>query len=185
MAVEEHYKQTMKGAVAEVEIPKKPGARLVVGKHLQLPWFLAFTIGMTCGRRLLEYHFLFDYNLLWGHPGLLANWQVARLGFLLQLVGDTHGQLNDVLWILYKFGPPSATNVYVMVNLLADSIIIYSRCDANFAIIFMNPPEAPAVRLQVSFQWRHCGSRPELGGDFPASLRFQAAVPGVRDYQQG
>ena len=30
MAVEEHYKQTMKGAVAEVEIPKKPGGRLVV-----------------------------------------------------------------------------------------------------------------------------------------------------------
>ncbi|XP_026191543.1 serine/threonine-protein phosphatase with EF-hands 1 [Cyclospora cayetanensis] len=65
MAVEEHYKQTMKGAVAEVEIPKKPGARLV-------------------------------------------------------LVGDTHGQLNDVLWILYKFGPPSATNVYLFNGDIAD-----------------------------------------------------------------
>lgn len=30
MAVEEHYKQTMKGAVVEVEIPKKGGSRLVV-----------------------------------------------------------------------------------------------------------------------------------------------------------
>ncbi|KAL8270324.1 hypothetical protein Esti_005759 [Eimeria stiedai] len=64
-AVEAHYSQTMKGAVAEVEIPKKPGARLV-------------------------------------------------------LVGDTHGQLNDVIWILYKFGPPSAINVYLFNGDIAD-----------------------------------------------------------------
>ncbi|KAL8427440.1 hypothetical protein Efla_003887 [Eimeria flavescens] len=65
MAIEDHYKQTMKGAVAEVEIPKKPGARLV-------------------------------------------------------LVGDTHGQLNDVIWILYKFGPPSPINVYLFNGDIAD-----------------------------------------------------------------
>eukprot|EP00923_Selenidium_pygospionis_P011353 GHVN01019634.1.p1 GENE.GHVN01019634.1~~GHVN01019634.1.p1 ORF type:complete len:443 (+),score=47.41 GHVN01019634.1:93-1421(+) len=31
----------------------------------------------------------------------------------LVIVGDTHGQLNDVLWLFYKFGAPSSTNVYL------------------------------------------------------------------------
>ncbi|EPT25249.1 serine/threonine protein phosphatase [Toxoplasma gondii ME49] len=65
MAITDHYRETMKGAVVEVEIPKKGGSRLV-------------------------------------------------------LVGDTHGQLNDVLWIFYKFGPPSATNVYLFNGDIAD-----------------------------------------------------------------
>mmetsp|Transcript_103295 Transcript_103295/g.236650 ORF Transcript_103295/g.236650 Transcript_103295/m.236650 type:complete len:826 (-) Transcript_103295:111-2588(-) len=31
----------------------------------------------------------------------------------LLVVGDTHGQLNDVLWILHELGPPSPSNCYV------------------------------------------------------------------------
>ncbi|GBE59700.1 serine threonine phosphatase [Babesia ovata] len=36
------------------------------------------------------------------------------------VVGDLHGQLNDFLWILYKFGPPSSRNVYVFNGDIAD-----------------------------------------------------------------
>eukprot|EP01071_Lankesteria_metandrocarpae_P008624 Lankesteria_metandrocarpae@DN5006_c0_g1_i3.p1 len=36
------------------------------------------------------------------------------------VVGDTHGQLNDVLWIFYKFGPPSPINIYLFNGDIAD-----------------------------------------------------------------
>merc|ERR1719162_2396748 len=29
------------------------------------------------------------------------------------MIGDTHGQLEDVLWIFYKYGEPSPTNRYL------------------------------------------------------------------------
>eukprot|EP00922_Rhytidocystis_sp_ex-Travisia-forbesii_P032363 GHVS01048091.1.p1 GENE.GHVS01048091.1~~GHVS01048091.1.p1 ORF type:complete len:1000 (-),score=105.05 GHVS01048091.1:214-3213(-) len=38
----------------------------------------------------------------------------------LVMVGDTHGQLNDVLWLFYKFGPPSSTNIYLFNGDIAD-----------------------------------------------------------------
>ncbi|GFE53728.1 serine threonine phosphatase [Babesia ovis] len=36
------------------------------------------------------------------------------------VVGDLHGQLNDLLWIFYKFGPPSNRNVYIFNGDIAD-----------------------------------------------------------------
>ncbi|UKJ87747.2 protein-serine/threonine phosphatase [Theileria orientalis] len=36
------------------------------------------------------------------------------------IVGDLHGQLNDLLWIFYKFGPPSTRNVYLFNGDIAD-----------------------------------------------------------------
>lgn len=36
------------------------------------------------------------------------------------VVGDTHGQLQDVLFIFHTFGPPSASNVYVFNGDVAD-----------------------------------------------------------------
>ncbi|KAK1442071.1 serine/threonine-protein phosphatase 5-related protein [Babesia gibsoni] len=36
------------------------------------------------------------------------------------VVGDLHGQLNDLLWIFFKFGPPSNRNVYVFNGDIAD-----------------------------------------------------------------
>uniref|UniRef100_A0A3B0MWL4 Serine/threonine-protein phosphatase n=1 Tax=Theileria annulata TaxID=5874 RepID=A0A3B0MWL4_THEAN len=36
------------------------------------------------------------------------------------IVGDLHGQLNDLLWIFYKFGPPSKRNVYLFNGDIAD-----------------------------------------------------------------
>eukprot|EP00930_Biecheleria_cincta_P034578 TRINITY_DN23883_c0_g1_i1.p1 TRINITY_DN23883_c0_g1~~TRINITY_DN23883_c0_g1_i1.p1 ORF type:complete len:931 (+),score=113.00 TRINITY_DN23883_c0_g1_i1:82-2874(+) len=36
------------------------------------------------------------------------------------LVGDTHGQLEDVLWMFFKYGAPSAENQYVFIGDIAD-----------------------------------------------------------------
>lgn len=36
------------------------------------------------------------------------------------VVGDLHGQLNDLLWIFFKFGPPSSRNVYIFNGDIAD-----------------------------------------------------------------
>eukprot|EP00820_Chromera_velia_P018452 Cvel_27500.t1-p1 / transcript=Cvel_27500.t1 / gene=Cvel_27500 / organism=Chromera_velia_CCMP2878 / gene_product=Serine/threonine-protein phosphatase T, putative / transcript_product=Serine/threonine-protein phosphatase T, putative / location=Cvel_scaffold3440:12150-15821(+) / protein_length=372 / sequence_SO=supercontig / SO=protein_coding / is_pseudo=false len=36
------------------------------------------------------------------------------------LCGDTHGQLNDLLWLFYKFGPPGPNNVYLFNGDIAD-----------------------------------------------------------------
>ncbi|KAK2197196.1 bifunctional Metallo-dependent phosphatase-like/EF-hand domain pair/Serine-threonine-specific protein phosphatase-bis(5-nucleosyl)-tetraphosphatase/EF-hand domain/Calcineurin-like phosphoesterase domain [Babesia duncani] len=36
------------------------------------------------------------------------------------IVGDLHGQLNDLLWIFYKFGAPSSRNVYIFNGDIAD-----------------------------------------------------------------
>eukprot|EP00928_Gymnodinium_smaydae_P020344 TRINITY_DN17865_c0_g1_i1.p1 TRINITY_DN17865_c0_g1~~TRINITY_DN17865_c0_g1_i1.p1 ORF type:complete len:906 (-),score=202.54 TRINITY_DN17865_c0_g1_i1:7-2391(-) len=38
----------------------------------------------------------------------------------LVVVGDTHGQLNDVLWIFNRHGPPSATTSYIFNGDIAD-----------------------------------------------------------------
>jgi len=36
------------------------------------------------------------------------------------VVGDTHGQLTDVLWMFFKYGPPSSHNVYLFNGDLVD-----------------------------------------------------------------
>mmetsp|Transcript_12346 Transcript_12346/g.35010 ORF Transcript_12346/g.35010 Transcript_12346/m.35010 type:complete len:865 (-) Transcript_12346:105-2699(-) len=38
---------------------------------------------------------------------------VVTAGSRLIIVGDTHGQLEDVLWMFFKYGPPSPTNQYL------------------------------------------------------------------------
>lgn len=38
---------------------------------------------------------------------------VVPPGARLVVVGDTHGQLEDVLWMFFKYGPPSPTNQYL------------------------------------------------------------------------
>lgn len=38
----------------------------------------------------------------------------------LVLLGDTHGQLKDVLWMFFKYGEPSASNVYLFNGDIAD-----------------------------------------------------------------
>ena len=38
----------------------------------------------------------------------------------LWVLGDTHGQLNDVLWIFHEHGPPSSTRTYLFNGDIAD-----------------------------------------------------------------
>ena len=62
-------------------------------------------------------------------------------GTRLIVVGDTHGQLQDVLWIFAEYGPPSPTNWYIFNGDVAD------RGDYSceiFALLFgyMLPSEA-------------------------------------------
>jgi len=40
----------------------------------------------------------------------------------LHIVGDTHGQLPDLLWIFYKYGLPSPTNMYLINGDMADRV---------------------------------------------------------------
>jgi len=59
-----------------------------------------------------------------GHPGQCAK-AVIDLpepgeGARLLIIGDTHGQLADVLWIFAEYGLPSRTNVYLFNGDVAD-----------------------------------------------------------------
>mmetsp|Transcript_2463 Transcript_2463/g.5324 ORF Transcript_2463/g.5324 Transcript_2463/m.5324 type:complete len:1220 (-) Transcript_2463:89-3748(-) len=49
---------------------------------------------------------------LWRSSRNVARLQVPPHGRLI-IVGDTHGQLEDVLWMFFKYGQPSATNQYL------------------------------------------------------------------------
>jgi len=51
-------------------------------------------------------------HTMWEHAPNIIRVTVPRDGRLLVL-GDTHGQLEDVLWIFFKYGVPSERNVYV------------------------------------------------------------------------
>ncbi|KAF8819114.1 serine/threonine protein phosphatase, partial [Cardiosporidium cionae] len=54
-------------------------------------------------------------------PGAVFNVEIpSRTDCRLILVGDVHGQLNDVLWLFYKFGPPSSSTIYVFNGDIAD-----------------------------------------------------------------
>ena len=48
-------------------------------------------------------------------------------------MGDTHGQLEDVLWIFTEYGPPSSTNVYLFNGDVADR---GTRACEIFALVF-------------------------------------------------
>mmetsp|Transcript_12214 Transcript_12214/g.27651 ORF Transcript_12214/g.27651 Transcript_12214/m.27651 type:complete len:1183 (+) Transcript_12214:53-3601(+) len=48
----------------------------------------------------------------WGRLRNVQRLTVPSKGRLI-IVGDTHGQLEDVLWMFFKYGPPTATNQYL------------------------------------------------------------------------
>jgi len=49
---------------------------------------------------------------MWDHEQNIIRLTVPRDGRIIVL-GDTHGQLEDVLWMFFKYGVPSEKNVYV------------------------------------------------------------------------
>mmetsp|Transcript_162875 Transcript_162875/g.522218 ORF Transcript_162875/g.522218 Transcript_162875/m.522218 type:complete len:1036 (+) Transcript_162875:101-3208(+) len=51
-------------------------------------------------------------DALWGGAPNVMRLMVPPRGRLV-IVGDTHGQLEDVLWLFFKYGPPSAENQYL------------------------------------------------------------------------
>eukprot|EP00971_Amphidinium_carterae_P242721 4819537-Amphidinium_carterae.1 len=46
---------------------------------------------------------------LWGRSRNIERLTIPQKGRLV-VVGDTHGQLEDVLWMFFKYGPPSPSN---------------------------------------------------------------------------
>jgi len=58
------------------------------------------------------------------HPGQTSKTVIDLAdppeGSRIFIVGDTHGQLADVLWIFAEYGPPSRTNVYLFNGDVAD-----------------------------------------------------------------
>eukprot|EP00933_Yihiella_yeosuensis_P036045 TRINITY_DN2973_c0_g4_i1.p1 TRINITY_DN2973_c0_g4~~TRINITY_DN2973_c0_g4_i1.p1 ORF type:complete len:971 (-),score=182.24 TRINITY_DN2973_c0_g4_i1:321-3206(-) len=52
------------------------------------------------------------------HPNVLRL-QINE-GQRLIVVGDTHGQLNDVIWMFFKYGVPSSSNPYLFVGDIVD-----------------------------------------------------------------
>jgi len=81
-------------------------------------------VGLSCayGERYSELVFspaavAKHLNLVFSFWAPLPTETIRRLvlpaGSRLIIVGDTHGQLEDVLWMFFKYGPPSATNQYL------------------------------------------------------------------------
>eukprot|EP00928_Gymnodinium_smaydae_P044339 TRINITY_DN2957_c0_g4_i1.p1 TRINITY_DN2957_c0_g4~~TRINITY_DN2957_c0_g4_i1.p1 ORF type:complete len:1048 (+),score=144.06 TRINITY_DN2957_c0_g4_i1:345-3146(+) len=56
---------------------------------------------------------------LWGAAPNVLHMSVDPEGRCI-LVGDTHGQLEDVLWIFFKYGIPSSTNQYIFIGDVVD-----------------------------------------------------------------
>jgi len=65
------------------------------------------------------------------HPNAVSEISVPAGGNVV-VVGDTHGQLQDVLFIFHTFGPPSANNVYLFNGDVADRG--HNACEIFFMI---------------------------------------------------
>jgi len=81
-------------------------------------------VGLSCafGERYAQQAFspaavarIFQLAGRFWNPGPAGNVQRLPIttGSQLFIVGDTHGQLEDVLWLFFKYGKPSATNQYL------------------------------------------------------------------------
>lgn len=105
-------------------------------------------------------------------------------GTRLLIVGDTHGQLEDVLWMFFKYGPPSSTNWYLFNGDIVDRgshaleilllLFAYKRdCPEAVHILRGNHEDASCVL--------HYGFRAELESKFPESLSdvWNALTTGV------
>jgi len=119
------------------------------------------------------------------HLGTLATkfWDVAPEANVLQLkvpkdgriiiLGDTHGQLEDVLWIFFKYGPPSEKNWYLFNGDIVDRgsyaleilllLFAYKRdCPEAVHITRGNHEDSSCIL--------HYGFRSELESKFPEQL---------------
>ena len=79
-----------------------------------------------------------------GHRGQTArsviDLQEPPEGSRLLIVGDTHGQLADVLWIFAEYGLPSQNNIYLFNGDVADR---GSHAVEIFALLFSFSATAP------------------------------------------
>lgn len=55
----------------------------------------------------------------WGEAPNVSRLSIANKSRLI-IVGDTHGQLEDVLWMFFKYGVPSTSNRYLFVGDIVD-----------------------------------------------------------------
>lgn len=78
------------------------------------------------------------------------------------LVGDTHGQLEDVLWMFFKYGVPSASNQYLFLGDLVDRgcygleilllLFALKRDDCNCVHIIRGNHEDKLMAEEYGFQ---------------------------------
>jgi len=87
-------------------------------RHLELhAWEEEVSLSTSDARSLLG---AFTEAYREAHPSAVAEVEVPETPGKLVIVGDTHGQLQDVLCIMRQHGPPSAQNIYVFNGDVAD-----------------------------------------------------------------
>ena len=109
--------------------------------------------------------------LLSRRQGAVVDLPAPRKGARLIIVGDTHGQLQDVLWLFTLHGPPSRTNVYLFNGDVADR---GEQAVEIFALIFGYMLALPGCMhlMRGNHESAAMNERPaRSGGGFAAEVR--------------
>jgi len=108
---------------------------------------------------------------LWGRSRNIERLTIPQKGRLV-VVGDTHGQLEDVLWMFFKYGPPSPSNQYLFNGDIVDrgghalEILLLLLCIKRDNMDSVHILRGNHEDAQVcSLKW---GFRAELESKFPA-----------------
>ena len=93
------------------------------------------------------------------------------------VIGDTHGQLQDVLWIFTEYGPPSATNRYLFNGDVADRG--ESACEIFMLLFgFMLAVPGSVILTRGNHECASMNERPRKnGGGFAEELRSKFPSP--------
>lgn len=166
------------------------------------------TAGLSCAYREAYGTQVFSPNAVVQHlrqsvrlwdPLPQAN--VVRLtvgpGSRLLIVGDTHGQLEDVLWMFFKYGTPTAKNQYLFNGDIVDRgghaleiillLLAFKRDSPQSVHIVRGNHEDPQCGIHFGFRAELCSKFPQHFGEiweacygrlFPA-LPLACVVEGV------
>uniref|UniRef100_A0A8C9GRV5 Serine/threonine specific protein phosphatases domain-containing protein n=1 Tax=Piliocolobus tephrosceles TaxID=591936 RepID=A0A8C9GRV5_9PRIM len=87
------------------------------------------------------------------------------------VLGDVHGQLNDVLWIFNRFGLPASNNIYVFNGDIADRgenateifLLLFVFKLANYDSVIINRGNHECSYMNEVYGFRNEGKKFELG----------------------